>query len=132
MSEGYYNSNDIERQEREKEKEKKTMTTGRKWASVVAMALVFGLVAGGTMFGVNTAAEHLTGRDKAQIGQTRTTSAGTDSSLSDSSAAQGTVAEVAQNAQSEKPCCNGVKENVRRKGGREFFHAMIFDPISAN
>ena len=98
MSEGYYNSNDIERQEREKEKEKKTMTTGRKWASVVAMALVFGLVAGGTMFGVNTAAEHLTGRDKAQIGQTRTTSAGTDSSLSDSSAAQGTVAEVAQNA----------------------------------
>lgn len=101
MSEEYYNSNDIERQEREKEKEKgrKSMTTGRRWASVVSMALVFGLVAGGTMFGVNTAAEHLTGRDKAQIGQTQTTSASADvSGSSDSSAAQGTVAEVAQNA----------------------------------
>ncbi|HJD46087.1 MAG TPA: trypsin-like peptidase domain-containing protein [Candidatus Mediterraneibacter norfolkensis] len=97
MSEEYYNSNDIERQE--KEKGRKSMTTGRRWASVVSMALVFGLVAGGTMFGVNTAAEHLTGRDKAQIGQTQTTSASADvSGSSDSSAAQGTVAEVAQNA----------------------------------
>ena len=97
MSEEYYNSNDIERQE--KEKGRKSMTTGRRWASVVAMALVFGLVAGGTMFGVNTAAEHLTGRDKAQIGQTQTTNASADvSGSSDSSAAQGTVAEVAQYA----------------------------------
>ncbi len=97
MSEEYYNSNDIERQE--KEKGRKSMTTGRRWASVVAMALVFGLVAGGMMFGVNTAAEHLTGRDKAQIGQTQTTNASADvSGSSDSSAAQGTVAEVAQNA----------------------------------
>ena len=97
MGERNKNSKEKKKRKREKEKGKETRTPGRKWASVVAMALVFGLVAGGTMFGVNTAAEHLTGRDKAQIGQTRTTSAGTDSSLSDSSAAQGTVAEVAQN-----------------------------------
>ena len=70
----------------------------RRWASVVAMALVFGLVAGGTMFGVNTAAEHLTGRDKAQIGQTQTTSANADASDASDSGTQGTVAEVAQNA----------------------------------
>ena len=74
------------------------MTAGRRWASVVAMALVFGLVAGGTMFGVNTAAEHLTGRDKAQIGQTQTTSANADASDASDSGTQGTVAEVAQNA----------------------------------
>ncbi len=66
------------------------------WASLIAMALVFGLVAGGTMFGVNTAAEHLTGRDKAQIGQTQTTSA--SSSGSSNSSGQGTVSEVAANA----------------------------------
>src|SRR5699024_11112240 len=37
-----------------KPKVKKPMTTGKKWAMVVSMALVFGLIAGGTMFGVNT------------------------------------------------------------------------------
>lgn len=95
MSEGYYN-NDIERQTEKKITEKKGMTTGRKWASLIAMALVFGLVAGGTMFGVNTAAEHLTGRDKAQIGQTQTTSA--DASSDTSGSGQGTVSEVAANA----------------------------------
>ena len=50
------------------------------------------------MFGVNTAAEHLTGRDKAQIGQTQTTSANADASDASDSGTQGTVAEVAQNA----------------------------------
>ena len=95
MSEGYYN-NDIERQTEKKITEKKGMTTGRKWASLIAMALVFGLMAGGTMFGVNTAAEHLTGRDKAQIGQTQTTSA--DASSDTSGSGQGTVSEVAANA----------------------------------
>lgn len=93
------NEQKTKKEKKEKAKERKPMTTGRRWASVVAMALVFGLVAGGTMFGVNTAAEHLTGQDKVQIGQTQTTSASADTSdSSDSSAAQGTVAEVAQNA----------------------------------
>lgn len=95
MSEEYFNNeNNIEKQV----KERKPMTTGRRWASVAAMALVFGLVAGGTMFGVNTAAEHLTGRDKVKIGQTQTTSANADASDSANSGTQGTVAEVAQNA----------------------------------
>lgn len=81
-----------------KKKEKKPMTTGKKWGSLVAMGLVFGLVAGGTMFGVNTVAEHLTGSDKTQIGQTQTTSADTSSADSSSSSGQGTVTEVAANA----------------------------------
>lgn len=103
-----FNDNNIEReftqdqQEQKKEKkvrEKKPMTTGRKWATVVAMALVFGLIAGGTMFGVNAAGNYLAGNDSSsnQVGQTQTTSSDSNSSSSDGSG-QGTVAEVAKNA----------------------------------
>lgn len=75
------------------------MSSGRRWASVVAMGLVFGLVAGGTMFGVNSIGNYITGQNQtAQIAQTQTT--GSSSSESSSSAAQGsgTVADVATNA----------------------------------
>lgn len=103
-----FNDNNIEReftqdqQEQKKEKkvrEKKPMTTGKKWATVVAMALVFGLIAGGTMFGVNAAGNYLAGNDSSsdQVGQTQTTSSDSNSSSSDGSG-QGTVAEVAKNA----------------------------------
>lgn len=102
-----FNDNNIEReftqdqQEQKKEKkvrEKKPMTTGRKWATVVAMALVFGLIAGGTMFGVNAAGNYLAGNDSSsnQVGQTQTTSS--DSNSSSDGSGQGTVAEVAKNA----------------------------------
>ena len=80
-------------------REKKPMTTGKKWVTVVAMALVFGLIAGGTMFGVNAAGNYLAGNDSSsdQVGQTQTTSSDSNSSSSDGSG-QGTVAEVAKNA----------------------------------
>ena len=57
-----------------KTREKKPMTTGKKWAAVVAMALVFGLVAGGVMVGVNAAGGYLLNRENKadQIGQTQT------------------------------------------------------------
>ena len=81
-----------------KEKTHKPMTAGRKWASVVAMGLVFGLVAGGTMFGVNMAGNRIVGDSgKTAIPQTQTTS-GTASSGSSSSSEGGTVADVAANA----------------------------------
>lgn len=91
-----------DQQEQKKEKkvrEKKPMTTGKKWVTVVAMALVFGLIAGGTMFGVNAAGNYLAGNDSSsdQVGQTQTTSSDSNSSSSDGSG-QGTVAEVAKNA----------------------------------
>ena len=89
-----------DQQKKEKKvREKKPMTTGRKWATVVAMALVFGLIAGGTMFGVNAAGNYLAGNDSSsdQVGQTQTTSSDSNSSSSDGSG-QGTVAEVAKNA----------------------------------
>ena len=86
-----FNDNNIEReftqdqQEQKKEKkvrEKKPMTTGKKWVTVVAMALVFGLIAGGTMFGVNAAGNYLAGNDSSsdEVGQTQTTASDSNSS----------------------------------------------------
>ena len=109
-----FNDNNIERdftqgqqepQEQKKEKkakkvrEKKPMTVGKKWAALVAMALVFGLIAGGTMFGVNEAGNPLAGNSGSsdKVGQTQTTGSNSDSSSSDESS-EGTVAEVAKNA----------------------------------
>lgn len=84
-----------------KPKVKKPMTTGKKWAMVVSMALVFGLIAGGTMFGVDTVGNMITGTGShyTQLSQTETASSSAANSSSDSSStASGTVAEVAQNA----------------------------------
>lgn len=86
-------------EQRHEKKAGRPMSSGRRWASVVAMGLVFGLVAGGTMFGVNSIGNYITGQNQtAQIAQTQTT--GSSSSESSSSAAQGsgTVADVAANA----------------------------------
>ena len=90
---------DEQQEKTKKVREKKPMTTGKKWVTVVAMALVFGLIAGGTMFGVNAAGNYLAGNDSSsdQVGQTQTTSSDSTSSSSDGSG-QGTVAEVAKNA----------------------------------
>lgn len=79
--------------------EKKHGTTGKKWATVVAMALVFGLIAGGTMVGVNTAGSYLTekGNRDDSISQTQTVNSDSGTSSSDKGQT-GTVATVAKNA----------------------------------
>ena len=71
------------------EKKKKEMTLQKKCGMVVAMALVFGLIAGGTMYGVNAAANRLYSQN--HISQTDTTEASTSESSSG-------VAQVADNA----------------------------------
>lgn len=71
------------------EKKKKEMTLQKKWGMVVAMALVFGLIAGGTMYGVNAAANRLYSQN--HISQTDTTEASTSESSSG-------VVQVADNA----------------------------------
>lgn len=71
------------------EKKKKEMTLQKKWGMVVAMALVFGLIAGGTMYGVNAAANRLYSQN--HISQMDTTEASTSESSSG-------VAQVADNA----------------------------------
>lgn len=81
-------------------KAKKPMTTGKKWAAVVSMAVVFGLIAGGMMFGVNTLGNYITGNNRAtntQLAQTQTTGSSSESDTS-SESGSGTVASVAENA----------------------------------
>ena len=70
------------------------MSMKKRWAVLVAMALVFGAVAGGTAFGVNVAASQVYNRKAAENGISNTeTVSGTDSTDS-----TGTVAQVAENA----------------------------------
>lgn len=86
------------RAEKRKNKPHLPSGQGKKWAVVVCMAVVFGLIAGGVMFGVNTVGNVILGNYNkgTQIAQTKTTT-GSDSSSS-SSDSQGSVAEVAKNA----------------------------------
>ena len=82
-------------------KAKKPMTTGKKWAAVVSMALVFGLIAGGTMFGVNSLGSYIIGNGRGsntQLAQTQTTGSSGSESDSSSESGTGTVASVAENA----------------------------------
>ena len=79
-------------------KPKKPLSMGKKWAIVIAMALVFGLVAGSTMVGVNAVGNYIFNRNdrSAQLTQTETTENADTSG--ESSEGSGTVAEVASNA----------------------------------
>lgn len=79
-------------------KQKKTLSMGKKWAVVIAMALVFGLVAGGTMVGVNVVGNLVFNKSAktAQLSQTETTESSDVTSQTEGSS--GTVSEVAANA----------------------------------
>lgn len=86
-------------EENEKEmetKEKKPMSMKKKWATLVAMAVVFGLIAGGVMYGVNAAGNRLYAQS--HISNTDTLSdteeASSDSTGNDSAS----VEEVTKNA----------------------------------
>lgn len=79
-------------------KPKKSFSMGKKWAVVIAMALVFGLVAGGTMMGVNVVGNLLFNRNArtTQLTQTETTGGSDASGQTDGNS--GTVSDVAANA----------------------------------
>ena len=79
-------------------KTKKPLSMGKKWAIVIAMALVFGLVAGSTMVGVNAIGDLVFNRNDraAQLTQTETTE--NADTAGESSGSSGSVAEVAANA----------------------------------
>ena len=71
---------------------------GKKWAVVIAMALVFGLVAGSTMVGVNAIGSFVFNRNNktAELQQTETTE--NAEAAGQTQGAGGTVSEVAANA----------------------------------
>ncbi|WP_281725530.1 S1C family serine protease [Lachnoclostridium phocaeense] len=81
----------LKKAKKSKKAPKGPMSMKKRWAVLVAMALVFGAVAGGTAFGVNVAASQVYNRKAAENGISNTeTVSGTDST--------GTVAQVAENA----------------------------------
>ena len=84
----------VKRAKKDGKAPKGPMSMKKRWAVLVAMALVFGAVAGGTAFGVNVAASQVYNRKAAENGISNTeTVSGTDSTDS-----TGTVAQVAENA----------------------------------
>lgn len=84
-----------ERKKKRRKKVVKPMTPARRWTTVVVSAVVFGLIAGGVMYGVNAGANRI--NTVSNIGTTETVAdSSTASSGSDSTS--GTVAQVAKNA----------------------------------
>ena len=77
------------------------MSAKKKWSMLIAMAVVFGLVAGLVMFGVNTAANHIAGMGDAPSENgvvTDDTEHNSTASANISSAGIKTPAQVAQEA----------------------------------
>ena len=79
------------------EKQKKPMSMGKKWAVLVAMAVVFGLIAGSIMYGINAAGNRI--QAASNIEETETVSDDTASDSDNSSDGESTaVEEVTKNA----------------------------------
>ena len=72
------------------------MSTKRKWGTVIAMALVFGIIAGLTMYGVNSIGNRLSSADHIQ--QTETVQPESPVQSDTASTSGGSVAEVAASA----------------------------------
>ena len=72
------------------------MSTKRKWGTVIAMALVFGIIAGLTMYGVNSIGNRLSSADHIQ--QMETVEPESPVQSDTASASGGSVAEVAASA----------------------------------
>ena len=82
---------------KEKNQQKKPMSMGKKWAVLVAMAVVFGLIAGSIMYGINAAGSRV--QAAKNIEETETVSDNTASDSENSSDGENTaVEEVTKNA----------------------------------
>ena len=79
-------------------KAKKPLSMGKKWAIVIAMALVFGLVAGSTMVGVNAVGSLVFDREDKTAQLQQTEIAGNAGTTGQTEGNTGTVSEVAANA----------------------------------
>lgn len=115
-------------------KEKKPMGTGKKFLVTAGLAVVFGLIAGGVMFGVNALGNHLTGQDAApetqiQVPTTETPKpeAPQTAEVSADASGQYTVAEVAQ------VCMPSVVSitNASVKTVKDFFGGVQEYPIES-
>ncbi len=95
---GGYQSNAYQTSHQNPKKAKKPLSMGKKWAIVIAMALVFGLVAGSTMVGVNAVGSLVFDREDKTAQLQQTEIAGNAGTTGQTEGNTGTVSEVAANA----------------------------------
>ena len=95
---GGYQSNAYQTPHQNPKKAKKPLSMGKKWAIVIAMALVFGLVAGSTMVGVNVVGSLVFDREDKTAQLQQTEIAGNAGTTGQTEGNTGTVSEVAANA----------------------------------
>lgn len=95
---GGYQSNAYQTPHQNPKKAKKPLSIGKKWAIVIAMALVFGLVAGSTMVGVNAVGSLVFDREDKTAQLQQTEIAGNAGTTGQTEGNTGTVSEVAANA----------------------------------
>ena len=95
---GGYQSNAYQTPHQNPKKAKKPLSMGKKWAIVIAMALVFGLVAGSTMVGVNAVGSLVFDREDKTAQLQQTEIAGNAGTTEHTEGSTGTVSEVAANA----------------------------------
>lgn len=95
---GGYQSNAYQTPHQNPKKAKKPLSRGKKWAIVIAMALVFGLVAGSTMVGVNAVGSLVFDREDKTAQLQQTEIAGNAGTTGQTEGNTGTVSEVAANA----------------------------------
>lgn len=95
---GGYQSNAYQTPHQNPKRAKKPLSMGKKWAIVIAMALVFGLVAGSTMVGVNAVGSLVFDREDKTAQLQQTEIAGNAGTTGQTEGNTGTVSEVAANA----------------------------------
>ena len=95
---GGYQSNAYQTPHQNPKKAEKPLSMGKKWAIVIAMALVFGLVAGSTMVGVNAVGSLVFDREDKTAQLQQTEIAGNAGTTGQTEGNTGTVSEVAANA----------------------------------
>lgn len=95
---GGYQSNAYQTPHQNPKRAKKPLSMGKKWAIVIAMALVFGLVAGSTMVGVNAVGSLVFDREDKTAQLQQTEIAGNAGTTGQAEGNTGTVSEVAANA----------------------------------
>ena len=116
-------------------KKKKSQGTGKKFLVTVGLAVVFGVVAGGVMFGVNSLGNHLTGQDKTPQTQIQIPSTETpETKVPDSEAVSAAVSDQYTVSEVASICMPSVVSitNASVKTVKDFFGGVQQYPIESS
>lgn len=115
-------------------KKEKTHGTGKKFLVTVGLAMVFGIVAGGVMFGVNALGNHLTGQDETPQTQIQVPSTETpETKLPQSEAVSASVSDQYTVSEVASICMPSVVSitNASVKTVQDFFGGVQQYPIES-